>query len=185
MRPTCLISDQDGRQFAYNRAGRLSEVKHQGRTIAHYTYNALSQRTAKQTDHRTTLYQYDQTGNLLGESTPAGIPLRDYVYRDTLPVAQIHHRQGSDGRGAQPFAGEHHSTSVGCPYAGGWLPHGALRRRLCRAMRKSGPSPTCAARDTDLDGTKRPQPAPGQDPRGRLPDRRTRLRVPWLPLRVW
>src|SRR5713226_9287289 len=112
MRPTCLISDQDGRQFAYNRAGRLSEVKHQGRTIAHYTYNALSQRTAKQTDHRTTLYQYDQTGNLLGESTPAGIPLRDYVYRDTLPVAQIHHQQGSDGRGAQPFAGEHPSASV-------------------------------------------------------------------------
>jgi len=35
------------------------------------------------------LYHYDEQGRLLEESQADGTPLRDYLWVDTLPVAQI------------------------------------------------------------------------------------------------
>ncbi|MDZ4291204.1 MAG: hypothetical protein U1C47_04690, partial [Hydrogenophaga sp.] len=54
-------------RFEYNQAGRLAEYRADGQPIAHYTYNALGQRTRKELEHETRLYHYDIGIQLLSE----------------------------------------------------------------------------------------------------------------------
>ena len=83
-------SDQNGnRTFEYNNTGRLHKVYQNGTLVATYTYNHQSQRTRKITPGGTTIYHYDQNGNLISETDGSGNPIRDIVYRDTVPIAQI------------------------------------------------------------------------------------------------
>jgi len=83
-------SDHNGsRTLEYNNAGRLYKIYEGGTLIATYVYNHQGQRTRKETAAGTTVYHYDLAGNLIAESTSQGAPLRDYVYRDSEPVAQI------------------------------------------------------------------------------------------------
>ena len=77
------------RTFSYNDAGRLSGVVLNGSPVASYTYNALGQRTTKTVGAVTTVYLYDVFGHLLGEHDQSGGLIRDYVWLDELPVAQI------------------------------------------------------------------------------------------------
>ncbi len=83
-------SDQNGnRTFEYNNAGRLFKV-YEGTTVtAVYTYNYQGQRTRKVTASGTTVYHYDLNGSLISETDELGAPIRDIVYRNTVPVAQI------------------------------------------------------------------------------------------------
>ncbi len=83
-------SDQNGnRTFEYNNAGRLFRVYEGTTLIATYTYNYQGQRTRKVTQNSTTVYHYDQNGSLISETDESGAPIRDIVYRNTVPVAQI------------------------------------------------------------------------------------------------
>ena len=83
-------SDRNGtRTFEYNNAGRLFKVYEGGALIATYTYNYQGQRTRKVTASGTTVYHYDLNGSLISETDELGAPIRDIVYRDTVPVAQI------------------------------------------------------------------------------------------------
>ncbi|MFC1664428.1 LamG-like jellyroll fold domain-containing protein [Pseudomonadota bacterium] len=84
-----LLDDGQGRSFDYNDAGRVFQVYDSGNMVATYVYNALGQRKKKITATETRLYHYDQSGNLLGESTNTGNVIRDYVWQDGTPVAQI------------------------------------------------------------------------------------------------
>ncbi len=91
-----LITDEQGRTYTYNNVGRLSEVKQGTNTLATYVYNAQGQRTRKVTPSGTTVYHYDLAGNLMSETTGTGAPIRDYVWQDETPIAQINVDMGSD-----------------------------------------------------------------------------------------
>jgi len=64
--------------------------------MASYTYNAQSQRTQKETADGITVYHYDVSGNLILETTGAGVPLTATLWAETLPVAQIAITPGGD-----------------------------------------------------------------------------------------
>jgi len=84
------ISDQNGtRAFEYNNAGRLFKVYENGSLIATYTYNYQGQRTRKVTASGTTVYHYDLNGSLISETDELGAPMKDIVYRNSIPIAQI------------------------------------------------------------------------------------------------
>ena len=77
------------RTFSYNDAGRLSEVFSNGVSIASYAHNALGQRTTKTIGAGNTVYLYDLFGHLIAEHDQNGSHIRDYVWLDDIPIAQI------------------------------------------------------------------------------------------------
>ncbi|MGQ0595500.1 MAG: RHS repeat domain-containing protein, partial [Gammaproteobacteria bacterium] len=87
------------REDHYNQPGRLSEVIENGLLQARYAYGAEGQRTRKVLHAgapvtSTTLYHYDLTGRLLAETREDGTPLRDYLWQDQEPLAQIDTQSG-------------------------------------------------------------------------------------------
>ncbi len=56
---------------------------------ASYTYNALGQRITKKIGGVTTIFQYDLEGNLIAEMNSSGQALRQHIYVDNEPVAQL------------------------------------------------------------------------------------------------
>jgi len=84
------ISDRDGtRVFNYNKAGRLYQVLEHGQVVATYIYNALGQRTRKQTANGLVIYHYNLNGKLISENDGDGNIIREYIWRNNQPVAQI------------------------------------------------------------------------------------------------
>jgi RHS repeat-associated protein len=84
-----LTQDAQGRTHTYNQAGRLTAV-HQGATlIAAYTYGADGRRSHKRVGAAVTVFLYDPDGRLLAEARADGTPIRDYLWHDDVPVAQI------------------------------------------------------------------------------------------------
>lgn len=77
------------RTYTYNNAGRLSAVLDSGVTTATYVHNALGQRTTKTTGGTDTIYLYDLSGKLIAQHDATGALIRDYVWLDDSPVAQI------------------------------------------------------------------------------------------------
>ncbi|HNP64290.1 MAG TPA: RHS repeat-associated core domain-containing protein, partial [Woeseiaceae bacterium] len=83
-------SDQGGsRTFAYNDSGRLSEVFVNSSSVGSYVHNALGQRTKKTVGSTDTIFIFDIFGNLIAEHDDQGMLIRDYVWVDSMPVAQI------------------------------------------------------------------------------------------------
>ncbi len=58
--------------------------------------NAQGQRTRKVTPSGSVVYHYDLAGNLISETTDTGTPIRDYVWQDATPLAQIDIQAGSE-----------------------------------------------------------------------------------------
>lgn len=84
------VSDMAGvRTFAYSDSGRLERVDMASVTMGSYVYNGHGQRTKKDTGTDEIVYLYDLDGSLLAEYTSAGVHIRDYVWMDSAPVAQI------------------------------------------------------------------------------------------------
>ena len=73
--------------LSYNNQGRMSQVSHNGVSTT-YQYNAQGLRTHK-IGATTTIYHYDLAGNLILETDTSGTPQKAYVWRNTIPVAQI------------------------------------------------------------------------------------------------
>lgn len=89
------LSDRNGRRrFEYNQAGRLARFFRQGELKASYTYNYLNQRTRKVRVNKNGLikilvYHYDLQGNLISETREDGRPIRDFIWANQTPIAQI------------------------------------------------------------------------------------------------
>lgn len=89
----------DGKyQYRYDAAGRLASVWSNGSRIARYRYDYQGLRTEKQIRTGTTDYRYTLNGHLLSERQEVSQThshgdlhnaLRDYVWDDMTPVAQI------------------------------------------------------------------------------------------------
>ncbi len=87
------VNSSDGSTEAltstYNAANRLATISKPSVT-ANYTYNALGQRTTKQiVGNATTHYAYNESGQLLGEYTAQGQVIKEYLYFNGQPLAQV------------------------------------------------------------------------------------------------
>jgi len=77
------------RTFTYNDNQRLIRVVDAGVTKGEYTYNGNGQRVKKVANSVTTIFHYDQAGQIIGESNSAGSITTEYVYLNSQPLAKI------------------------------------------------------------------------------------------------
>ena len=75
--------------FGYGDRNRYNSLTNGTRRVAAYKYNALGERLVKTAYSLTTHYHYDQSGQLLAETRPNGALVREYVWLDEMPLAQI------------------------------------------------------------------------------------------------
>jgi RHS repeat-associated protein len=75
--------------FNYGNRNRYSALYSRTSTIATYKYNALGERLIKTAGTTTTHYHFDQNGHLIAESQGNGTLIREYVWLDDMPLAQI------------------------------------------------------------------------------------------------
>ena len=71
--------------YAYDDRGRLTSVN---ATLATYQHNGQGQRV-KKVAGSTTLFAYDEAGNLIGEYDSLGNPIKEHVWFNGAPVAVI------------------------------------------------------------------------------------------------
>ena len=83
------ITGDGTRTYVWDSLGHLREVKISASTVGTYTYNASHQRTKKIAGGNTTHYVYGAGGLLYGEYTGAGALVREYIYLNGEPLAQV------------------------------------------------------------------------------------------------
>lgn len=74
------------RTFTYNVQGRMSQVVSGGVTTT-YLLNGLGQRVKKSNPAGTTIFTYDEAGQLLGEYDATGAAIQETVWLGDMPVA--------------------------------------------------------------------------------------------------
>ena len=77
-------------RYTYTSYGQLASYTKNNVLTATYTYNAQHQRTRKSAGG-TTIYHYDLAGNLIQETDSTGTVIRNYVWLNQTPVAQVDH----------------------------------------------------------------------------------------------
>ncbi|RLD30171.1 MAG: hypothetical protein DRI70_01505, partial [Bacteroidetes bacterium] len=85
------------RQYVYSDTNRIFQVIDNGLLNAEYIYNDLGVRSRKTVyDHSVspastvvTIYHYDLSGNLIGETDENGVPRKDYIWNGRSVAAQI------------------------------------------------------------------------------------------------
>lgn len=83
-----IITDVQ-RSYTIDAAGRVQDVSISGAVAGSYSYNANNQRTGKTVNGSTTHYVYGLGGQLSGEYDSSGNLIREYVYLNGEPLAQI------------------------------------------------------------------------------------------------
>jgi RHS repeat-associated protein len=83
------ISDDDTREYTINTAGQLAEIEISSVTVGEYVYDANNLRIKKTASATDTYYVYGQGGLLYGEYDSSGDLIREYVYLNGEPLAQI------------------------------------------------------------------------------------------------
>ncbi|MGQ5524151.1 RHS repeat domain-containing protein [Chitinimonas sp. PSY-7] len=81
--------------YTYDARGRLIEA-----SGAQYTVNANSERVAKTFQGTTTVFHYNQWGQLIAESDQLGVTKREYIYLGDTPIALVDN--GLDVRNIHP-----------------------------------------------------------------------------------
>jgi RHS repeat-associated protein len=77
------------RAYSYDVQGRLREVRIGANVAGTYAYDAAHQRVRKTAGGATTHYVYGLDGRLYGEYAANGALLREYVYANGEPLAQV------------------------------------------------------------------------------------------------
>ena len=77
------------RTYTYSDKNRLNGVLDNSVAVASYEHNAMGQRTKKVVGSTTTIFVYDLNGNLIAEHDAAGNLIKDYVWANNVPVAQV------------------------------------------------------------------------------------------------
>jgi RHS repeat-associated protein len=76
--------------YDYNRRNRLQTLTVNGKPTATYGYNALGQRLVKTVGNTNIYFHYDRQSHLIAETDGyTGAMLREYVWLDDFPLAQI------------------------------------------------------------------------------------------------
>lgn len=84
--PSGQLSSDGMASYRYNDDGRLAEVS--GPRPLRNAYNALGQRVRK-AGQGVTVFAYDEAGHLLGEYTPGGVAIREYVWLGNRLVGML------------------------------------------------------------------------------------------------
>jgi len=84
-------------RYTYDAVGRLANATDAGTAAISYGYNYQNQRASrfahKSKYGASVIYHYDRDGHLIAETKPStGAPIRSYVWRDDVVVAQIEHQ---------------------------------------------------------------------------------------------
>ena len=77
------------REFAYDDAGRLKQVKRDGVVAMDYRYNAKGERVYRSGSGQTVHTVYDEAGHWLGDYDAAGNPIQQAIWLDDLPVGLL------------------------------------------------------------------------------------------------
>lgn len=83
-----ITSTWSGWTFTYGAAGRLKQAAN-GTTAATYSFRSDGLRASKTAGGATTYFHYDVLDHLIAESDAAGNIVKEYVWDDDSPVAQI------------------------------------------------------------------------------------------------
>jgi RHS repeat-associated protein len=75
--------------YVWNAAGQMKEAKVSGSTVGTYTYDSQNRRVKKVAGGNTTHYVYGLNGLLYGEYDNSGNLIREYVYLNDAPLAQV------------------------------------------------------------------------------------------------
>ena len=82
--------DQIVRDFAYNAANRMSEVRHNGTVAMQYRYNGLGEQVLKFNATRRIATVYDEEGRWIGDyDATTGQPLQQVIWLHDLPVGLL------------------------------------------------------------------------------------------------
>ncbi|MBK9584833.1 MAG: RHS repeat protein [Alphaproteobacteria bacterium] len=90
------VTGDTARTYVWSAAGLLKEAKIGGTTVGTYTYSANNQRTKKVAGGTTTHYVFGLQGRLYGEYDNSGVLIREYVYLNGEPLAQIDKTGGTE-----------------------------------------------------------------------------------------
>ena len=74
-------------EYAYDARGRMVQSSNTTSGATAYQVNALGQRIRKTNSSEDRIFLYDTRGRLIGESTPSGVPLREYLWLNDQPLA--------------------------------------------------------------------------------------------------
>lgn len=83
------VTGDTARTYVWSAAGLMKEAKIGGSTVGTYTYSANNQRTKKVAGGTTTHYVYGLGGLLHGEYDNSGVLIREYVWLNGEPLAQV------------------------------------------------------------------------------------------------
>jgi RHS repeat-associated protein len=75
--------------FGYGDRNRYKTLTAGSTPLASYSYNALGERLTKTVSSTTTVYHYDQKHHLIAESQSNATLIREYVWLNDMPMAQI------------------------------------------------------------------------------------------------
>ncbi len=75
--------------FVYGQNTRLIQALSGGTVVGEYTYNGAGQRAVKTAGGQTTVFHYDQAGNLIGESKADGTWLSSFAYLNDARLARL------------------------------------------------------------------------------------------------
>jgi RHS repeat-associated protein len=92
--PSGQTSSDGSHSFIYDDEGRLSQVSGYG--YVHNDYNALGQRVRK-IGQGVTVFTYDEAGHLMGEYTPGGEVIREYIWLGNRLVGLISQQEKKAG----------------------------------------------------------------------------------------
>lgn len=84
--PSGQLSGNGAATYSYNDDGRLIDVG--GQRPLHNDYNALGQRVRK-VGQGVLVFAYDEAGHLLGEYTPGGVMVREYIWLGNRLVGML------------------------------------------------------------------------------------------------
>ncbi|MCB2184463.1 MAG: RHS domain-containing protein, partial [Desulfobulbaceae bacterium] len=83
------ITARNNLSFVYNDNNRLQEAWLGGVLQASYFYNGFGQRIKKVSGGETIVFHYDPAGNLISEDNLTTSQQKDYIYRDSTPLAMV------------------------------------------------------------------------------------------------
>lgn len=83
------ITADTSRTYTIDTAGHVKEVKISGSVVGTYIYDASNQRSQKTAGASVTYYVYGRGGLLYGEYDGGGNMVREYVYLNGQPLAQV------------------------------------------------------------------------------------------------
>ena len=77
------------REFAYDDAGRMRQVRHDGVVAMDYLYNGKGERVHRAGGGQSVTTLYDESGKWLGDYAANGQPILQVIWMDDLPVGLL------------------------------------------------------------------------------------------------